>query len=192
MTHEDWLKVLYEEAWRQYVHEDNLSLRRNALFLSIQTAFFAIVTAVAGWVIERSDSSGSHLVLLAAVMLMFALLGIVVNFAWQGATERGRAYTWFRHICAHRLEWEAGVGDLGLAQREHLWRREKQHENQEYEPFPDHEFLRARKVPKIGKMGHWDSTFRISSILITLWVIIGIIGLVLLILGGARLFCQCP
>lgn len=190
MTHDDWLKVLYEEAWRQYVHEDNLSLRRNTLFLSIQTAFFAITAAAAGWAVEKSGSGHSDhlLLLLGVVLLMFAVLGLVANLAWRRATERGRAYTWFRHICAHRLEWEAGVGEFGLAHLEHLWRREKRHETEEYQPFPDHEVLRRRKVPKIGKMGHWDSTFCINKMLMILWGTIGAIGLVLLVATGIGIF----
>ena len=46
-----WLETSYVEAWRQYVHEDRLSQTRNNLYLGVQAAFVALLTAAAGFLL---------------------------------------------------------------------------------------------------------------------------------------------
>ena len=46
----DWESKIYEEAWRQYDHEDNLMEARNSRYITIQTILFGFL----GYIISIS------------------------------------------------------------------------------------------------------------------------------------------
>lgn len=101
---EDWLKIIYTEAWNQYNHEDNLAQNRTSFFLGIQAALIAIFTAVSGSIIQI----GSHRIGVIEINLGFVLLGVLALITglfslaiaknWQAAIETGRQYCNIRWI----------------------------------------------------------------------------------------------
>jgi hypothetical protein len=41
-----WLKILYVEAWKQYVHEDALAQARSNVFLVVQSVLLAFLASI--------------------------------------------------------------------------------------------------------------------------------------------------
>ena len=51
-----WMRALYEEAWRQYDHEDNLLLGRTQIYLLVQGAAISVMIAAAPFLVTRTIS----------------------------------------------------------------------------------------------------------------------------------------
>ncbi|KOF07232.1 hypothetical protein AC739_19545, partial [Planococcus glaciei] len=71
----EWLRTLYSEAWKQYSHEDNISQKRNNLFLAVQAALIATLTGASGILLKlKALKVGSYELWIGHLALGFILI----------------------------------------------------------------------------------------------------------------------
>lgn len=114
-----WLRALHAEAWRQYMHEDNLTQQRTNIFQVVPVVLLAFLGAAsAGLVKVGCACVAGHTIILGIVLIgvIFALVSILMLLlarAFDRVTEAGRLHVNLRHMNARALERLAGVGVFG-------------------------------------------------------------------------------
>jgi hypothetical protein len=183
----EWLRTMYTEAWGQYIHEDNLSLARNNLFITIQGAGIGILAAVAIPLIQVEPiMTGPYQfymghVALGIILIVFSILGITISKIWSEVTTAGEAYLRLRFISIKAIEDRAAQHDIGLASLEVNWEDFlASHPNQKYYPFSNSKNLRRYSIPPRGNSEGWLSIQKTIKILIKVWFFLSILGILLI------------
>jgi hypothetical protein len=162
----DWLRKLYEEAWKQYSHEDNLGQTRTNFFIGLQAALLGILaaaskplyeigpTAMFGWRVHLG------LIFIGLFMGLIGLFCYFVSARWAQATEAGKRYVSLRWVTAQAIEKQVAVGrKYGLATVEGRWRESSDADG--FRPFADDEQLRHLSVPARVPSGGWQSMLQV-------------------------------
>jgi hypothetical protein len=184
----EWLRKLYEEAWKQYCHEDNLGQLRTNFFMGVQAALVAVLTAASKplYEIGMAEPFGWRMHLgLAFIGIFMSLIGgfcFFVSVRWREVTEAGKQYVLLRWATARAIEQKMPIDvNLGLATIEDRWRHYEGHE-----PFPlfrdDKTLVHVELAPPEIK-GGWLSMLHV----IGLWQIacraIFVSGVLVVLLG---------
>ncbi len=123
-----WLKILYAEVWKQYVHEDSLTQARTNIFQVIPVVLLAFLGAASTGLakVGCANFSGRQIflgiTLIGVVLFLVAVLMFMLARAFEKVTDAGRLHVNLRHMNARALERLAGVGVLGPALLEHHMR----------------------------------------------------------------------
>lgn len=102
MKEDDWIKLMYEEAWRQYNHEDNLTEKRNTRFLTIQTILYGIIGYLnSSSILNQLNSAHENKnILLFAISIMFIFilctLAIIILIIWKSLNETSKKFLYVR------------------------------------------------------------------------------------------------
>lgn len=194
--YQEWLRTLYEQAWQQYDHEDNLYQSRNTLFLGLQAALIGILTSVSASLISiepltiRSFIVPIGLAVLGFLATVFAILGLFLTQAWESITHAARAYLSLRLSTARIIELQSGMDKLGLVGIENRWSTWSR-ENQEQISRNPALWYQSGFVDTTGKQyeirprprsGGFDVHLRIVKLVKVVWYFFGFIGL--LLFGG--------
>jgi hypothetical protein len=193
----DWLRTAYAEAWKQYSHEDTLSLQRNNLFIIIQTALLAVLgTTTAGLLrVEPYDLLGYKVQLaclaMGALTTTFAAFAFVLLRNWANVTESAQAYVALRSSTCLRLEEVVGLQALGvsLADTEAELKSATRAKKGEYRPYPQRTSPKYESITSLGTIG-WDSTRELIASLKALWIGLLTLGIGLIIIGTALTYAS--
>ena len=123
-----WLKILYAEVWKQYVHEDALTQARTTIFQVMPVVLLAFLGVASTGLakIGCATFSGKTVILgitlVGAIFLLVSVLMFLLASAFEKVTDAGRLHVNLRHMNARALERLAGVGVLGPALLEHHMR----------------------------------------------------------------------
>lgn len=196
--YQELLRTLYEEAWKQYSHEDNLFQSRNTIFLSLQTALIAILTGVSASLISLISSQPIAIRslrvqigfgALGLLVIVFAVFGFLLTQVWERLTHAARAYLSLRLSTARIIELQLGLDELGLVGIENRW-SDWSKENQEQisrdstfwypSGFEDTSGKQYEIRPR-PKAGGFDAHLRMISFVRRIWYFF--IGIGVFILG---------
>lgn len=131
----EWLKLIYEEAWRQYIHEDEMAEQRDSKYLTVLSIIFSAIGVIAAWLIPSFHDMDFSVVkncyyILTMLVIVFVALVIIFIFAlhWRRVTETGQEYTKIRFDVAKEIEKKINIDiTIGRDEEEKLKniRREK-------------------------------------------------------------------
>lgn len=129
----EWLKIVYEEAWRQYVHEDEMAEQRDSKYLTIVSVFFSAIGV--GMTIfityfEKSQVNNIYIkvsIFVALIVLSFLLLTVMIMLIyWDNINSVGREYTIIRFEVAKEIERKLNLSiNLAESEEERLLRIHK-------------------------------------------------------------------
>lgn len=196
---DDWKRLLYSEAWKQYCHEDNLGQSRNNLFLGVQAALIALLTLVAKPLLEAQHTQlwnhNIHLGMTTLGLLAAVIGGVslALDSHWKAVIEAGRLYLNIRWCTVMAIETELGLQQYGPASLEDKWRAfSRENPNRKHHPFPGSDTLKSIEVLPLPKTRGWSSMRKVVSVLEKVhWgvVVVGVLLVVLSVLvnspGGA-------
>jgi len=172
----DWLRTAYAEAWKQYSHEDTLSMQRNNLFIIIQTALLATLASLITALLRIENIGvGSHSVYVSyisigALLVIFSVFSLALLNNWKRVTESARAYVNLRWSTCRRIEAEVNLESEGLS----LAAKEKDLQDAigrravSYSPYANSGGLEDFAITNLGALG-WDSTKSLINLLTALW-----------------------
>jgi hypothetical protein len=184
----EWGRSLYIEAWKQYIHEEKISLSRNNIFLGIQSGLMAVLSGLFVPIFQmkpilflsRYVSVGPIIWGILAIIL--SSLSLFILKYWQDVTEVARAYQNLRWFTARAIEVQFGLEPVNIAGIEHEWRelsRGRQNNSKEiYLNFEQLEGMRQHKLPLYRKVGlaGWQSVLNLIKSIKTIWIVVFIIG----------------
>lgn len=182
---DDWLRLMYSEAWKQYSHEDTQGQARMSIFLTVQTALIAILAIISKPLLDMPPRQiGSHQVYIGVGILgLFAVVigvfSLLLGAIWKSANEAGRLALNLRWIPIAAIERMAGLNDVNLAGLEHKWRGWT---GGVYYPYKDIEEL-AEEFPLHGhlpKIRGWSAIKLTVCLIQVLFALITIVGFALL------------
>ena len=182
---QEWITLLYSEAWKQYVHEDNLGQTRTNFFISIQTAIIAIIGFISpslynlGTVNNLNFKLNLGLIALGGLWIIGSSFAIFILTKWAVVTKAGKEYVRFRRIQLMGLEKIAGIDNIGISTQEIEWLDKKS----TYFPFKAIESIKSISVKEIKPDSGWISIENAILCLRLIWTIILIIGIFITILG---------
>ena len=118
--------IFYSEAWKQYIHEDQMSQSRNRLFMNAQTIFIVLSSAALGlWV--KIDPNERLIIALPMILTIIAIFGFASTFAWRKVNKAGRAYLNLRWLTIRAieeaLEIKGNLAPITLTRIEGDWKR---------------------------------------------------------------------
>lgn len=125
----DLLSTLYNEAWNQYRHEDNLGLKRTQVFTAVQAGLIAVLALITKPLIALPTMAvNSHvlhigLIVLGSFMVIIGLLSCFLAFVWRSVTNSGRCYLNLRWFPIYAIEKVAKLDDIDIAGLEDRWRK---------------------------------------------------------------------
>lgn len=187
---EDWLKVIYAEAWNQYTHEDNLGQSRTNFFLGIQAALVAIFTALSGSLVQiGSYPIGGYkfnlgFVLLGVAALVIGGFSLISAKHWQAVTKAGRQYLNLRWIPLAVIEKLAQIDQIGLAGIEDRWRTfSQQNPGIDYYPFKNIQELEDFRLSSLQKTRGWDSMLKVILFLQVIYYFIIGLGVIFIVIA---------
>ncbi|MBE7554879.1 MAG: hypothetical protein HS126_27835 [Anaerolineales bacterium] len=187
---EDWLKIIYSEAWNQYTHEDNLGQSRTNFFLGIQAALIAILTAVSGPIVQiGSIQVGIYeikfgLLLLGVLALIIGFFSLVIVKNWRAVTKAGQQYLNLRWISIAAIENLAKIERFGLAVLENEWRTfSRQNPGEDYQPFKDIPELEYLRLTSLQKTRSWASMLNVILLLEVIHYFIIVCGVTIIIIA---------
>ena len=188
-----WLKELYQEGWRQYVHEDNLGQTRTNFFLGLQAAIVAITGTVTspvyriGYISIFGHQLHLGLISLGCLWIITALFSIYCIINWQLVTNAGKQYVRFRRIQLRAIEELSGVFTIGLATQECKWLEKKEGE---YVPFPQVESIKDFSLSPIIADSGWVVMEKTIRWLRIMWFLILFAGIALIVIGAFPVFFE--
>ena len=201
----EWMLKLYEEAWRQYNHEDNLVQTRTKIFLLIQglaasvlvavTPLFAPWTEPMAWIGELRIG----LIILGAVLFLTWLVLRRLLGLLDKATMAEQQYVNLRWATIRAIEESLkDVCGANLGIEEARWRKasskataDRKHKD-DFAPFPD--ILKdkdedGRPATRLYYYNNSGSlmTFRaINRLTVLVWRCIAALGVVLIVFAVLR------
>jgi len=126
---EDWLKLLYTEAWKQYSHEDTLSQHRNTLFYGIQGGLITLFA-----VLLKFQDNYQHDVITGLLLSGISVVGVIISIYWQSVTQAGKAYCNLRWASIRKIEKAANL-PLNITGIEHDWKTFSETSFDDFIPF---------------------------------------------------------
>lgn len=116
MADKDTIRLMYEESWRQYVHEDKLSEERNAKYLSLLTMLYGalgiMISIMMPGVLTFSFGSIDYCcqcVILLVIVLVIQMIVMQICRQWKIANEAGRLYVAIRFETILMIEEQYGL-----------------------------------------------------------------------------------
>src|ERR1700761_6767709 len=100
----EWLKILYVETWKEYMHEETIAHSKNTFFLSIHGALLAILSGVSAILVKspivKIDLKvfNPSLFYLSFLTAIIGSLALFINRNWKMVSETHRSYMnirWF-------------------------------------------------------------------------------------------------
>jgi hypothetical protein len=186
IRHDSRTEILYEEAWRQYVHEDSLVLKRTTVYLAVQGAVLVSIGALGPSLVAAGNAFWPRhgrafgAIFPGVYILIVALLSLVGCKSWRDITNAGEQWIQLRRKVAVAIERLWGVDSVGIASIEdRWWGHEGKHD---FEPFADNERLRDISLKPHGIEGFAAQLSMITT-LMRLWVVIALIGCVAILWG---------
>ncbi len=184
---EEWLKIMYIEAWKQYSHEDDLGQSRMTLFLAVHAALIAIVGAVAKPLADiepliiNSHEFHIGLCILGVLAFLTGLFSLVLSGYWKVLTQAGRRYLNLRWIPIAVIEKVVGLDRINIANLEHEWREfSRNNPGCVFYPYPDIEELKHLLLDPLPKIRSWSSMEKTITLIQVLDVFLAIVGILLL------------
>ena len=180
---DSWLQHLYSESWQQYRHEDNLGLKRTAVFLAAQAGLIAILGLFASAILQSpSESAGAELhvdKLVAGIAIaIVSVVALMLLGVWRGVTKAGRQYLNLRWISARAIEVIKGLDPWGPAGLEDTWKREAEGaDDSGVMLFPRHPALTKYKLQRKVMIRGWNSLEWLMIILSVLWAAVFVAGM---------------
>lgn len=138
---DEWLRIIYQEAWNQYSLEASLVHTRNNWHLGIQTAFFIIVaTSIEPLLTLEEDliifgQVFAGQMILGFLMMLFASIGFLSTRIWGGATRTAKEAANIRWMTAKAIEVNKNLW-INLADIEDYWRHKSKAES--FFPWKDY------------------------------------------------------
>jgi len=181
--YDDRLKLLYEEGWKQLVHEDQLVESRNRLYQAILAALTAI-TGVVSSLLIKSENQDYYLSLLGAVFILSGISLILVTLNWRSVMVTGKKYAHFRrvHLSAIEKLWkidEVGlaIDEVGLASVELRWRQHlNENKKSNFYLLPEIPELSEFKIDTDNRSEYW--TVMSQGIMFLVWIVISVVFIV--------------
>lgn len=168
------LLKLYEEAWKQYVHEDNIGQSRTYFFLGIQAGLLALIGGIFKPILEIGTkcifglSINVGYLVIGTVIALSGWLLFCISGKWKKVTSGGQSYIALRWATARAIEVKLGVDDkTSLAGLEQLWKDyeidpgKKNGTEQSYSPFSNDDQLKKVKIPRRIPGAGWDSMMKV-------------------------------
>ncbi|MCX6030543.1 MAG: hypothetical protein NT169_14750 [Chloroflexi bacterium] len=195
---QEWLRAMYEAAWAEYSHEDNLNLQRYAALLTFQGLAVAFLAAIFGPLFQMSSISIGHyvfnpgMVLLGLIAITVAIIELILASLLLAVAKAGPAYVRLRLLTARAIEIEAGIHKIGLAEIELRWKQhmEERSKNRtlggsQYFLFRQgditSEELRSYSIPASGEAEGWQAVHTLVVVLRVFWSVVGVAGILLLL-----------
>ncbi|MFI1655491.1 hypothetical protein ACH4ZU_11365 [Streptomyces sp. NPDC020472] len=185
---EAWLSKIYEIAWQQYSHEDNLGQIRNSVFMAANAALVTVLAAVSPLLAALTPITLSGhkvyigLAILGTLAVLAGILSIGITSHWRSATEAGRAYVSLRHATARAVEEHVNLPFITLAQTEHQWKLFSMSSTPgDFIPFPALPAMADVKVKKRPNVSGWESILGTARIISAIGYIMCASGSLLLI-----------
>ena len=187
---QEWLILLYTEAWAQYSHEDDLAQSRTNFFIGVQTAFILIWTALLIPVYDIGVYTIStyryHLgsILAGVITLLIGLFSLLLTTNWKSATNAGRQYLNLRWISIEAIERLAKVDSIGLASTENRWRKHSNDKQTEkFYPFKGTMELDDLGISSREKIRGWQSMLNVIAFWQITCGLIVVAGMILVLMG---------
>ncbi|SRR5579862_3325451 len=188
-SQDNWLRLIYELAWTQYSHEDELRHNKNTLYITIQTALFALLPATVAFSLGSANKGLSEVApyVLGILFIGTAILGHIVNRYWENVVRSGRSWLYLRYATARAIEHQLGLSEFGLAGMEHRWdqyckvNKPTSLDERCYFPFkeiPDLQDVGLYPKPPIGES---HAALGIVRALNWIWLFVGAAGLVMIL-----------
>lgn len=191
-----WILQLYEEAWRQYVHEDNLVQTRTKLFLIfhgvVLTVMLGMSPFLAKWTtVFFGKKIWIGLILLGLLLYAASRLSRILSDYWRKATKAGMQYVnlrWSTILAIEKMMEKKIDSEVSLAIEEDKWRKasknapEKYKNEKHFDAFPT--ILERNKNNRLFYYNFWGSLswFREMNFLLSrVWRGLEFIGVVITI-----------
>ena len=108
---QDWLKVVYEQAWDQYAHEDQMSEQRDTKYLTILTLFLTAAGVLCTMVLSYIFSPGetgqfSKIYALGMLLVILLIARLVQHFLkhWKSVNETAQEFIQMRLKTIREIE----------------------------------------------------------------------------------------
>lgn len=126
----DWLKVIYVETWKQYIHEDLLTQNRIIFFTTLQGFLITILVYFAKPIIEINkiliwDSLFRVNIgwfLLGLFIIIICVLNIIINSILLSTIKEEHQYLHLRGFNLQIIEKIAEIDEIGPASIEGRWK----------------------------------------------------------------------
>jgi hypothetical protein len=124
----EWLKILYAETWKQYVHEDTIAQTRGTIFTAILAAIVALLGALSIQVVKipcstlQNHAIAPGIVILGLFWFLASFVMDRLTTSFHNVTQAGRFYVNARGAGLRMIEAAAGLGVFGPATFEDAWR----------------------------------------------------------------------
>ena len=109
-----WLQLVYEEAWRQYNHEDNIAEQRDSKYLTILSLVFTavgvLISILLSFLVEAQTIGNKQLMYAIGILTVICLLLVLIlrfSVHWHGVTNAAKSYTAIRLQVAAEIEVQA-------------------------------------------------------------------------------------
>ena len=94
-----WLQLVYEEAWRQYNHEDNIAEQRDSKYLTILSLVFTavgvLISILLSFLVEAQTIGNKQLMYAIGILTVICLLLVLIlrfSVHWRGVTNAAKSY----------------------------------------------------------------------------------------------------
>lgn len=175
---DEWQKILYAEAWKQYCHEDTLCQHRNTLYFGIQGALITLFS-----VLLKTNTDFGYYFIIGILLCVISFLGIRISYFWEYVTRAGKAYCNLRWAAIRKIEKEAALSSFNIASLEGDWKDFSEQSYDDFIPFPeDTELNKIRILSYKRVLGGWSSTSSLIMIFKLLWAVFLVIGIYFLIM----------
>lgn len=172
-----YLLEVWQEAWRQYSHEDNLWQQRDRFYIGIETALLTGFAFVNWWYLRLDFTAAAGSVFPSWLIYgLFVILltsgGFAIAYVWKKGTEASRVMAHLRWLTALRIERDWSLEDRGLAFLE--WKRRRHSEDNQtaksnYVPYPDDELLCKEKVYPLQGIRGYGATLKLIGWIQLTW-----------------------
>jgi len=186
----EWLQTMYEAAWNQYSHEDNLAQERTNLFITAHGALLAILAFATNPLLEAKPVQLGNVQVpigLSVLGLLAIIIGVstfILGSIWKAVTKAGESYIQLRRKSLVAIERYAGLEAVHLAQVEEAWRNFSEiNRNATYNLFPEERALQDLTLKAYPGVGGWQAPLRAISIIQAIDILVFLAGIILTVLG---------
>lgn len=120
----DWLKLVYEQAWEQYTHEDEMAEQRDTKYLTILSIFITAIGVLVSMLVTHIVDKGtifqsSKSYVLSMLAMIAVVTGLILRFIdnWKRVTAAAERYINMRLKTIREIEAKVGF-QIRLAEEE--------------------------------------------------------------------------
>jgi hypothetical protein len=184
----DWLRTLYVETWKQYVHEDTLAVTRGTVFTAILAAIVTVLGAFSIQVVKIPCPTGQHYEIAPGIVILgiiwIAASWVMGRFltSFHNVTQAGRFYVNARGASLRIIEAEAGLGVFAPATFEDEWREK----SKEHKGIPEAEVTVLAGVPEFENNFKGSFWFLSEVVGVFRWINAALryVGIALILVGA--------